>query len=72
MAEKIDQAISGNHIDVYYEKKQILYDISLRIEKNKVTSIIGQSGCGKSTLLKSFNRIIEEENGRIKGDLFLS
>lgn len=70
--EKINMAISGGPIDVFYGKKQILHDISLKVEKNKITSIIGQSGCGKSTLLKSLNRIIEEENGRIKGELFLS
>lgn len=71
-AKKIETAISGGPINVFYGKKHILHDISLGIEKNKITSIIGQSGCGKSTLLKSLNRIIEEENGRIKGSLYLS
>jgi phosphate transport system ATP-binding protein len=71
MEEEIELAIYGGPINVFYEKKQILYDLSLKIEKNKITSIIGQSGCGKSTLLKSFNRMIEEENGKVTGTLHL-
>ena len=53
MAEKIELAIYGGPINVFYKKKQILHHISLRIEKNKITSIIGQSGCGKSTSTKN-------------------
>ena len=34
-----------------------LRDITLPIEKNKITALIGPSGCGKSTLLRSMNRI---------------
>lgn len=34
-----------------------LRNISLPIEKNKITALIGPSGCGKSTLLRSMNRI---------------
>ncbi len=70
-AEKQALAIHGGPFNVYYGRKQVLYDISLSIEKNKITSIIGQSGCGKSTLLKSLNRIIEEENGKIDGNIHL-
>ncbi len=39
--------------------QQALYDVDLRIPKNKVTALIGSSGCGKSTLLKSLNRMLE-------------
>ncbi len=34
-----------------------LKNITLPIEKNKITALIGPSGCGKSTLLRSMNRI---------------
>ena len=34
-----------------------LKEITLPIEKNKITALIGPSGCGKSTLLRSMNRI---------------
>jgi phosphate transport system ATP-binding protein len=44
----------------YGENPNALFDINLRIPKNKITAIIGPSGCGKSTLLKSINRMNEE------------
>ncbi|NPA73501.1 MAG: phosphate ABC transporter ATP-binding protein [Epsilonproteobacteria bacterium] len=34
-----------------------LKNISMPIEKNRITALIGPSGCGKSTLLRSMNRI---------------
>ena len=39
--------ISSESVDVYYGGKQALFDVSLDIEKNSVTSFIGPSGCGK-------------------------
>ena len=35
---------------------KILDNISIKIEKNKITGILGKSGCGKSTLLKLIMR----------------
>ena len=36
-------------VDVFYGDKQALFDVSLGIRQNRVTSLIGPSGCGKST-----------------------
>lgn len=41
----------------YDQHKQALFDISMDMEKKKVTALIGPSGCGKSTLLRSINRM---------------
>lgn len=47
------------NLDFWYnnKNKQALYDINLKIKKNKVTSFIGPSGCGKSTFLRMLNRM---------------
>ncbi|MDH4156019.1 MAG: phosphate ABC transporter ATP-binding protein PstB [candidate division Zixibacteria bacterium] len=45
------------HIDFFYGRQQALFDVSLNIEKNKVTALIGPSGCGKSTFLRTLNRM---------------
>ena len=63
--------IQTENVSVYYEKKQILSNITVDIEANKITALVGQSGCGKSTFLKSINRIIEEDGGKIQGNIFL-
>ena len=47
-------------LNAYYGSKQSLFDINIKIPKNKVISIIGPSGCGKSTFLKMLNRINDE------------
>jgi len=49
--------ISAKNLNVFYGKKQALFDINLNIYANEVTSLIGPSGCGKSTLIKCFNRM---------------
>lgn len=45
------------NFDVYYGDFQAIKNVSMDIQKNKVTAFIGPSGCGKSTLLKSINRM---------------
>lgn len=64
--------IQTEHLNVYYGKKQILSDINVTIEENKITALVGQSGCGKSTFLKSLNRILEEDGGKIQGKILLN
>ncbi|MFY9521076.1 MAG: ATP-binding cassette domain-containing protein [Caldicoprobacterales bacterium] len=45
--------------------KDILDIDKLRIEKYKVTSIVGQSGSGKTTLLRLLNKLISCDSGEI-------
>ena len=49
--------INAVEVCVFYGEKQALYDVSLNIDANSVTSFIGPSGCGKSTFLRCFNRM---------------
>jgi len=58
-------------LQVSYADKQVLKNISCEIPENKITAIIGSSGCGKTTFLKSINRIVEEEGGRLSGEIFI-
>lgn len=58
-------AINIKNLKVGYDKKIIIEELNLSLEKRKITSIIGSNGCGKSTLLKSIGRILKKENGEI-------
>jgi phosphate transport system ATP-binding protein len=51
--------LSVENFYLYYGKFQALYDITIGIPSNQITSIIGPSGCGKSTFIRSFNRMNE-------------
>ncbi|MCY7007372.1 ABC transporter ATP-binding protein [Fusobacterium simiae] len=41
-----------------YGKKEVLKELSLNIDENKLTGIIGPNGCGKSTLAKNIIKYI--------------
>ena len=59
-------------VQVYYEDKQAIKDVSLDIGKNEVVSMIGPSGCGKSTLLRCLNRMNDTIPGcRVEGSIKL-
>ena len=45
--------------------KRVLHDVSLDIEKGKVTTLIGPNGAGKSTLLSLMSRLLPKDEGRI-------
>ena len=71
----MEQSLNGtilqvSGLEVYYGAFRALRDISMKVQRNKVTAIIGPSGCGKSTLLRCFNRMNELVPGTvIKGDI---
>lgn len=69
---KLKAHISTNNLSVWYGKDKALDDISIDIPDKKITVIIGPSGCGKTTLLKSFNRLIDLQEGvRVTGKVLL-
>jgi len=49
--------ITVENLDFFYSDNQVLFDINMAIEKNRVTALIGPSGCGKSTFLRTLNRM---------------
>lgn len=56
-------------LSVSYGEKKVLDNLSMNIEKNKITALIGPSGCGKSTLLSTLNLMIEDNGGSFQGEI---
>ena len=54
----------------FSQKKEILKDISLNINKGDIVAIIGQSGVGKSVLLKHINGLLAPDKGSVYIDDF--
>lgn len=55
-----------NHIDVCYGDVQVIFDMSLTVEKGEVVSIIGGNGAGKSTLLRTISGLMQPASGKIR------
>src|SRR4051794_18746789 len=49
--------ISSKEINLFYDSKQVLFDVNIDIFRNTVTALIGPSGCGKSSFLRCINRM---------------
>jgi branched-chain amino acid transport system ATP-binding protein len=57
-----------NNIDVSYGDVQVIFDLSLKVEKGEVVSIIGGNGAGKSTLLRTISGLMSPSAGSITFD----
>jgi len=49
----------------FFDKKQVLKNLTLQINDGETFVIIGRSGCGKSVLLKNIIGILKPESGQI-------
>jgi branched-chain amino acid transport system ATP-binding protein len=55
-------------LNSYYGDSHILFDVSLRVEKNEVVALIGRNGAGKSTTLKSLMGVVTPQAGSVRFD----
>ncbi|MDO5301928.1 MAG: ABC transporter ATP-binding protein [Tissierellia bacterium] len=53
------------HLSKYYDRKQVLHDISFSLEKGDICGFIGSNGAGKTTTIKSALGLIPFEEGSI-------
>jgi branched-chain amino acid transport system ATP-binding protein len=57
-----------NALNSYYGDSHILFDVSLRVERNEVVALLGRNGAGKSTTLKSLMGVVMPRSGSILFD----
>jgi len=55
-------------LNSYYGDSHILFDVSLRVERNEVVALLGRNGAGKSTTLKSIMGVVTPRTGSVKLD----
>ncbi|KJS00567.1 MAG: leucine/isoleucine/valine transporter ATP-binding subunit [Desulfobulbaceae bacterium BRH_c16a] len=55
-------------IDTSYGDVQVIFELSLTVDKKEVVSIIGGNGAGKSTLLRTISGLMKTNAGRISFD----
>jgi branched-chain amino acid transport system ATP-binding protein len=57
-----------DRINSYYGDSHILFNVSLRVERNEVVALLGRNGAGKSTTLKSLMGVVKPRSGTIRLD----
>ncbi|MBE2241847.1 MAG: ABC transporter ATP-binding protein [Burkholderiaceae bacterium] len=57
-----------NGLNSYYGDSHILFDVSMRVEKNEVVALLGRNGAGKSTTFKSLMGVVKPKTGSVKLD----
>ena len=70
--ENEELCLSVQNLNLFYGAKQALYNVDMKIPRQRVTAFIGPSGCGKSTLLRCFNRMNDlVDDCHIEGGILL-
>jgi phosphate transport system ATP-binding protein len=70
--ERVAKRFQVKDVDLYYGNFHAVRDVTMTIEPNQVTALIGSSGCGKTTVLRSLNRMHEITPGaRVEGEISL-
>lgn len=65
LLDSIDSIEINNLSFRFAGRKELFSDLNVKIEKGKLTAIVGESGCGKSTLSQILQRFYNFENGSI-------
>ena len=60
--------LEASGLNSYYGDSHILFDVSLRVERNEVVALLGRNGAGKSTTLKSLMGVVTPRAGSVKLD----
>ena len=53
------------NIDVLYDDFQVIWDVSINVEKAEMVALLGPNGSGKSTILNTISNLVEHKNGTI-------
>lgn len=60
--------LSVDGLDVYYGRAQVLFTLSLGVERGQVAALMGRNGAGKSTTLKAIMGLVLAAAGEVVFD----
>lgn len=61
----MDKAFEIKNLNFSYGTNYVIKDLSVNIEKGKITTLIGANGCGKSTLFNLMTKNLRPQSGEI-------
>ena len=56
------------NIDVLYDDFQVIWDVSINVNKGEMVALLGPNGSGKSTILNTISNLVEHKKGSITFD----
>ncbi len=56
------------NIDVLYDDFQVIWDVSINVNKAEMVALLGPNGSGKSTVLNTISNLVEHKKGSISFD----
>ena len=56
------------NIDVLYDDFQVIWDVSINVNKAEMVTLLGPNGSGKSTVLNTISNLVEHKKGTITFD----
>jgi peptide/nickel transport system ATP-binding protein len=57
--------LSVDGLNVFYGRKQVVYDVSFDLAKAEVVALVGESGSGKTTISRSVGGLLKDWTGTI-------
>ena len=60
-----EAALSVEHVSHSFGKRQVLYDVGLKVEQGHFCALLGLNGAGKTTLFSLITRLYNNRSGRI-------
>jgi ABC-type branched-subunit amino acid transport system ATPase component len=60
--------LEATGIDVHYGRVQVLFDVSISVERGEFLALLGTNGAGKSTFLKAVSNLAPVTAGRVVFD----
>ena len=53
------------NIDVLYDDFQVIWNVSINVNKAEMVALLGPNGSGKSTILNTISNLVQHKNGSI-------
>lgn len=64
------EIIRYEHVDISYNGRQVVHDVSFAAEKGEILGIVGESGSGKSTLIRAAMGLLGRSGLVTRGDIW--